>query len=71
MASDDPPHPLMLFCWILGMSERPFSVTIEDNRTVDNLKDSIVKKKPAVFINIDPDQLTLWKVCGFFLYLLT
>jgi hypothetical protein len=71
MASDDPPCPLTLFCWILGMSEQLFSVTIEDNRTVDDLKDSIVKKKPTVFVNIDPNQLTLWKVHGFFFYLLT
>ena len=61
--------PLTLFCWILGVSERPFSVTIEDNRTVDHLKKAIVKEKSTAFANVDPDQLTLWKVCGFSLSL--
>jgi hypothetical protein len=71
MASNDPPRPITLFCWILGVSERPFSVSTEDNRTVDQLKKAIVKEKPTAFANVDPDQLTLWKVRGFFLYLLT
>ena len=60
MASNDPP-----FCWILGVSDHPFPVDIEDTRTVGHLKEAIVKKKPTAFANIDPDQLTLWKVCGF------
>jgi hypothetical protein len=64
MASNDSPRPITLFCWILGVSDRPFSVTIEDNRTVDDLKKAIVKEKPNAFTNVDPDQLTLWKVCG-------
>jgi hypothetical protein len=59
MASNNPPRPLTLFCWILGVSERPFSVAIEDNRTVDDLKKVIVKEKPIAFANVDPNQLTL------------
>jgi hypothetical protein len=65
MASNHPPRSLTLFCWILGVSNHPFSVDIEDTRTVDHLKEAIVKKKPTAFANVDPDQLTLWKVRGF------
>jgi hypothetical protein len=65
MASNDPPRPLTLFCWILGVSDHPFSVDIEDTRTVDHLKKAILKEKPAAFANVDPDQLTVWKVRGF------
>jgi hypothetical protein len=65
MASNDPPRPLTLFCWILGVSDHPFPVDIEDSRTVGHLKEAIVKKKPTAFANVDPDQLTLWKVRGF------
>jgi hypothetical protein len=68
MASNDA-RPLTLFCWILGVSDHPFPVDIEDIRTVGHLKEAIVKKKPIVFANVDPDQLTLWKVCGFSLSL--
>jgi hypothetical protein len=64
MASNNPPRPLTLFCWILGVSDHPFSVDIEDTRTVDHLKKAILKEKPTAFANVDPDQLTLWKVCG-------
>jgi hypothetical protein len=34
-------------------------VSIEDSRAVDDLRALIVKKKPAAFANVDPDQLTL------------
>jgi hypothetical protein len=56
----------MLFCWILGVSDRPFSVSIEAARTVDDLKKAIVKEKSSTFANIEADQLTLWKVSGAF-----
>jgi hypothetical protein len=65
MASNHPPRSLTLFCWILGVSDHPFPVDIEDTRTVGHLKEAIVKKKPTAFANVDPDQLTLWKVRGF------
>jgi hypothetical protein len=71
MASNNPSCSLTLFCWILGVSDHPFPVDIEDSRTVGHLKEAIVKKKPAAFANVDPDQLTLWQVHGFFLSLLT
>jgi hypothetical protein len=58
-------RPLTLFCWILDMSDRAFPVDTKDSRTVGHLKEAIVKKKPMVFANVDPNQLTLWKVCDF------
>ncbi|SRR6266508_1784565 len=42
-----------------------FSVDIDDNRTVDDLKKAIVKEKSSAFANYDADQLKLWKVGGF------
>jgi len=65
MSSNNPPHPITLFCWILDVSDRSFSVTIQTTRTVDQLKEEIVKKKPNAFVNVDPDQLDLWKVRRF------
>ena len=69
VASNDPPRLITLFCWILGISDHPFPVDIEDTRTVGHLKKAILKEKPSAFANIDPDQLTLWKVRGFYLSL--
>jgi Crinkler effector protein N-terminal domain len=54
-----------LFCWILGVSNDPSSVDIEDYRTVDHLKRVIVKENPVTFAAIDAYQLTLWKVSSF------
>ena len=62
----DNPHTIPLFCWILDVSDRPFSVSIEEARTVDNLKEEILAKKSATFANIEADQLTLWKVSSTF-----
>jgi hypothetical protein len=63
---DNPQRTITLFCWILDVSDRPFSVSIEEARTVDDLKEAIVQKKSATFANIEADQLTLWKVSGTF-----
>ena len=51
-----------LFCWILTQSKSPFSVTIERDKTVDELKDAIKKKKSAACDGIDADDLLLWKM---------
>jgi len=59
------PRGLTLFCWILDMSDRSFSVDIGDDRTVGDLKNEIVKKNPLSFENVDPYELDLWKVSGF------
>jgi hypothetical protein len=59
---DSPPHTITLFCWILDASDRPFSVSIEEARTVDDLKKAVIKEKSSTFANIEADQLTLWKV---------
>ena len=52
----------LLFCWILDVSDQSFSVSIQETRTVDNLKEEIPAKKLAMFANIEADQVTLWKV---------
>jgi hypothetical protein len=62
---DNPPCTITLFCWILSVSDRPFSVSIEEAQTADDLKEAIVKK-PSMLVNIEADQLTLWKVSGTF-----
>ena len=51
-----------LFCWVLTKSKTPFSVTIEHDQAVDELKDAIKEKKPATFDGIDADDLLLWRV---------
>ena len=53
-----------LFCSILEVSGGPFSVDIEESKTVDHLKKAIVKQKPHTFVDVDPDGLNLWKVSG-------
>jgi hypothetical protein len=63
----DPAQPefvglITLFCWVVGVSDRPFSIDIENTLTVDHLKDAIVKKKSNAFLNVDADQLDLWMV---------
>jgi len=47
------------------MSDHLFPVDIEDTRTVGHLKKEILKEKRTAFAKVDPDELTLWKVCGF------
>jgi hypothetical protein len=53
---------LKLFCWVLGISHEPLSVEIEKDKTVDDLKEKIVKEKPSTFENVEADTLTLWQV---------
>jgi hypothetical protein len=55
---------IKLFCWILDESDFSFSIHIEDNQTVDDLKDAIVKKKPITLANVEGDKLRLYKVSG-------
>ena len=54
------PRKITLFCWILDLSDKSFSVDIEDNLTVGHLKDVIVKKNPASFEGVDAYELDLW-----------
>jgi hypothetical protein len=61
----DSPRKIRLFCYILGVSVDPFSVQIQDDDTVDDLKLAIVKAKPIAFAQVDFDQLTVWKACHF------
>ena len=59
------PRKLTLFCWILGISDRSFSVDVEENITVDHLKLAIVKRNPVSFAGVDAYELDLWKVSAF------
>jgi hypothetical protein len=63
---DNPRRAIPLFCWILDVSDCSFSVSIEETRTVDNLKEEILAKKSATFANIEANQHTLWKVSSTF-----
>jgi hypothetical protein len=63
---DNPSRTITLFCWILDVSARPFSVDTEDSTTVAHLKKAIVKEKSSTLANIEADQLVLWKVSPFF-----
>jgi 2-keto-4-pentenoate hydratase/2-oxohepta-3-ene-1,7-dioic acid hydratase in catechol pathway len=63
---DDAPRAIMLFCWILDVSDRSFSISIDDTQTVDDLKEEILAKKSTTFASVGADQLTLWKVSGTF-----
>ena len=65
MTAINPTRAIKVFCWILGVSEAPFSVKIEESETVDDLKKGIVRENPATFAGVDSDELTLWMVCGF------
>ena len=58
---------IKLFCWVLNISKNPFSfpIDVEDNTTVDDLKQRIVKEKPNKFVDVDADDLTRWKVSGY------
>jgi hypothetical protein len=55
---------LKLFCWILGDSDSPFPVEIEDGGSVGDLKKAIVKENPHMFASVDARQLIVWKVSG-------
>ncbi|KFH62119.1 hypothetical protein MVEG_11758 [Podila verticillata NRRL 6337] len=52
---------LSLFCLVDG-DATPFSVEIDQTKTVDHLKDLIKAKKAPEFNDIAADKLTLWRV---------
>lgn len=56
---------ITLFCWVLDISESPFSINAEDNFTVDDLKTAIKAKKPNLLADFDADELNLWHVGDF------
>ena len=57
---------MKLFCWIIDKSKEPFPVNVENDDTVDDLKEVIMKKKPHALAGLDADLLSLWKVGDFF-----
>ena len=55
-----PSDTMLLFCWVFG-DTRAFPVEISPGKTVGELKEAIVAKKPHRFRDIDADSLALWK----------
>jgi hypothetical protein len=55
---------IKIFCWILDECDRSFSISIDDDQTVDDLKREIVKERPTTLGIIGLDKLTLCKVCA-------
>ena len=53
---------LKLYVYVLGLGSSSFSVTLQNSKTVDDLKEAILIKKPDVLQGVDADQLTLFKV---------
>ncbi|KAF9133376.1 hypothetical protein BGX30_012315, partial [Mortierella sp. GBA39] len=54
---------LTLFCLVDGQSTlNAFSVEIDPNKTVDDLKDCIRVKRTNDFSDVDADKLSLWSV---------
>ena len=53
-------HRMILFCWIFGDAQA-FPVEIGPEKTVGELKEAIVAKKPNRFHGVDADVLSLWK----------
>ncbi|KAF8347795.1 hypothetical protein F5887DRAFT_1072145 [Amanita rubescens] len=53
------PDKLRVFCWVLNVSDNPFSVDIGKSMTVGYLKEKIKKEKKLAF---NPDTLKLWKL---------
>ncbi|KAM6490520.1 hypothetical protein JOM56_013863, partial [Amanita muscaria] len=49
------------FCWVLNISNAPFSVDIKKHKTVDNPK-RVIKKKVHAFDGIDYNTVNLWRV---------
>jgi hypothetical protein len=64
---DNPARTITLFCWILDASDRPFSVSIEESRTVERLKQVILEMKRHRLPNVvDSEDLVVWRVYRFF-----
>ena len=57
-----------IFCTIHGgnpASSQSFSVKIDENETVGELKDYILQKKPKSLANVEADELILYKINAF------
>jgi hypothetical protein len=57
-----PACTIKFFCWVVDVSDNLFSIKIDNNLTVDELKKAIVKEKPNAFLTVDADELMLYKV---------
>ncbi|PKY59394.1 hypothetical protein RhiirA4_482110 [Rhizophagus irregularis] len=53
---------ITLFCIVQGNAHNAFSININKNKTISELKSLIQKEKHNDFAGIDPDQLKLWQV---------
>ncbi|KAF8917506.1 hypothetical protein BGZ58_005109, partial [Dissophora ornata] len=54
---------LTLFCLVSGEpASSAFPVEVSSDKTIGQLKDAIVAKKPNAFEHIDANDLALWRV---------
>ncbi len=53
---------LLLSVFVIDLGSLTFSVTINNSKTVHELKKEIVKENANALKNVDAAQLTLWKV---------
>ncbi|KAG0067058.1 hypothetical protein BGZ92_005192 [Podila epicladia] len=54
-------NSMCLLCIVNG-DATPFSVDIDESKTVDHLKKAIKLQKAVAFADVDADMLTLWRV---------
>lgn len=55
-----------LFCYIQQISQSIFPIDIALGESIGDLKNAIQNANRVKLAAVDPDQLTLWKVCNFF-----
>ena len=55
---------IKLLYYVLKKSKTISSTDVELSEPVDSLRQKILNR--ALLTGLDPDQLTLWKVCNFF-----
>jgi len=58
---------IKLLYYILNKSKTISFTDVELSEPVDSLRQKIFKLHRALLAGLDPDQLTLWRVCNFFL----
>jgi len=62
---------MKLFCWIIDKSSSPFSVDVQNDDTVYDLKKAVMRENPHALAGLDANQLTIRKVSNFFQHCLS
>jgi len=57
---NDLTQAITIFCWVLNVSDSPFSVDINHSKTVDHLGKAIRGENPVTFAGVDAAHLKLW-----------